>query len=507
MSTSTSTSTRTRTRPQERQAWTSAPAPAVPGIWQAPRHTAAFTRDAAAFLQKQRDAGPHPDVFYARILHWTVLITASYRASRDALSRTNDFRRRAAMLDFPAMGVWHDQSVFLLDGQEAIGARKNLAACPGFRAGRHERVYNPRIDAVVDRFVKTRLMASKRIVVYDAIKTLAVDVLAHTVLGLPLADEARLCNVKGTEPSHLVHRGDELRELTTDFWRAMTSSGFKFGGFVSSLYGKGLDAKDTLQAMFEALEDTQTLADPSATDPHGSCPYVAAHLVSHTDMDRDERVRNLTIMTSGLAHKTLASLTVSTVYALLRHPAIVHRLHDLVPPGATASQVSPEAREYLRCVLMEAERLYPPVLGQPLATEAEGVRAPGATFALPVGTRVWSAHLLANRDPVAFANPLEFRPERWMCSCAEPACVEQCAACGIKPHLSFGDPDSERNCMGKEFVRNVVLRTCLAFVANVDLSSLVLPEGTDQGEDAFRWLPVARPRSGLEIDVRPRGGR
>ncbi|KAI1381694.1 benzoate 4-monooxygenase cytochrome P450 [Hypoxylon crocopeplum] len=114
---------------------------------------------------------------------------------------------------------------------------------------------------------------------------------------------------------------------------------------------------------------------------------------------------------------TTASSLSSVIYHLLQNPSTLAKLADEVRDtfdqytditySATASM------PYLRAVILEAIRVYPPVaFGVPRVVLDGGDIVDG--YYLPGGTTVSTHALAACLSPTNFQDPLSFRPERWI---------------------------------------------------------------------------------------------
>lgn len=114
----------------------------------------------------------------------------------------------------------------------------------------------------------------------------------------------------------------------------------------------------------------------------------------------------------------------AVVYELLAHPDELRKLKaelsgiDLGANGIPAlSQV--EGLPYLGAVIQEALRVHPGVLTRQMrvSPEVPVVYVDGAaekTYVIPPGTVTSMSPLVTHRDPAAFEDPYEFRPQRWI---------------------------------------------------------------------------------------------
>jgi cytochrome P450 len=127
----------------------------------------------------------------------------------------------------------------------------------------------------------------------------------------------------------------------------------------------------------------------------------------------DEQLRDevLTILLAG--HETTALALTWTLYLLSQHPDISGRVRREVSEaiGARPASVEDVAKlEYLRMVIAEAMRLYPPawIVARRALEELEL-----GGYRLPRRALVFASQYLLHRDPRFFPDPERFDPERW----------------------------------------------------------------------------------------------
>jgi cytochrome P450 len=116
---------------------------------------------------------------------------------------------------------------------------------------------------------------------------------------------------------------------------------------------------------------------------------------------RDEAV---TIFLAG--HETTAIALSWTLYLLSQHPEIEQRLADDVG----RANGDPMHVPLLMNVIHESMRLYPPAytIGREAIDDCEI-----GGYPVPKGTTIFMSAWVSHRDPRWFADPLEFRPDRW----------------------------------------------------------------------------------------------
>jgi cytochrome P450 len=115
----------------------------------------------------------------------------------------------------------------------------------------------------------------------------------------------------------------------------------------------------------------------------------------------DEQIRD-EVMTLFLAgHETTAVALSWTFYLLSQHPEIGEKLCEAVDG---------EDGSYVKMVLNESMRVYPPVWG--IGREAIRDCEVGG-YAVPRRSQIWINQWVLHRDPRYFENPDDFSPDRW----------------------------------------------------------------------------------------------
>jgi cytochrome P450 len=152
----------------------------------------------------------------------------------------------------------------------------------------------------------------------------------------------------------------------------------------------------------------QVIADRRTT-PAGT--DLLSALLSSMDDDTQVRDEAMTLMLAG--HETTATALTWTWWLLSEHPAAERWLHEeLDAVGAARFAFADVDRlPRTRAVFAESMRLYPPswILGRRTLVDVE---LDGWT--LPSGSLCTTSQWVMHRDPRFWADPLEFRPERWI---------------------------------------------------------------------------------------------
>jgi cytochrome P450 len=157
----------------------------------------------------------------------------------------------------------------------------------------------------------------------------------------------------------------------------------------------------------------------------------------------DSQVRDEAITLILAGHETSALTLSYTLMLLAQHPDVQARLvcelqdvvGDHTPTAAHAKRLP-----YADAVIREAMRLYPPAwaIGREATTPIQV-----GDVEVPAGTQILIPQWVVHRDPRWFAEPLAFRPERWL--------DERAKALPRFAYFPFGG--GPRICVGNHFAR------------------------------------------------------
>ncbi|MFO0574592.1 MAG: cytochrome P450 [Polyangia bacterium] len=185
-------------------------------------------------------------------------------------------------------------------------------------------------------------------------------------------------------------------------------------------------------------------------------------------------------------YDTTSSMLTSLLVALGENPAVLADLTDELrqADGSALRRGELPEQPLLDAVLLEAERLYPPLLFAMRGTRAD-IEHDG--YDIPAHTKVAYSPYYTGRMPELFADPLRFDPRRFLGKKPQPYTL-----------LGFGG--GHRVCIGKRFA-GLEMRLFL----NLLLGRFVL---TPQPQDltAVFFNPTLQRKHGYWVTLRPRPG-
>jgi cytochrome P450 len=155
----------------------------------------------------------------------------------------------------------------------------------------------------------------------------------------------------------------------------------------------------------------------------------------------DAQIRNETLSLLIAGHENASSLLCWTWYLLAQHPSAAQRVYDEVDAqlqGRTPTLADLGQLPYLRMVLEEALRLYPPAWSFPRRAHAQETIG---GYVIPAGAPVLLCPYTTHRHPAFWRDPEKFDPERF--NEAEEASRPRYA------HFPFGG--GQHQCIGSTF--------------------------------------------------------
>ena len=319
----------------------------------------------------------------------------------------------------------------------------------------------------------------REIDLYDELKDLSWQLLLGTFLSLK----------KGTDAYDKIEQKQE--ELLRGQFSMFPVAANVF--FWQSARSRGL----------QAVRDLGRLLAEEA--PRG-CPFPRGGGADETEEEEDVRSHCL-LFTSSIANKALASLLMALVANVF-----------LMDGGALAnvlrSQERDERRATLRSVILETERLSPPVVGvmrrvvKDVSLDFEAEHRLGQTgymliHQIPAGHDAWLYFVGANRDETVYRDAQRFHFDRFMPADGEGA-------------LPFAFGGGAKTCLGVEIVRKMV-SIVVEELLEANVSMEIVGAGLDLGVKGWlgweevdpaitardlKQLPCQRPRKPVVVKVK-----
>jgi cytochrome P450 len=226
-----------------------------------------------------------------------------------------------------------------------------------------------------------------------------------------------------------------MRDFTTEYENMM---GTAVDPMVEASFAMDPDAGSRVRKLlYSLIEEARTRSEQrnvlevlaAATDEHGQ----------HFDID-EVASQALVLLLAG--HETTASVSSFLLWLLGTHADIAEKLRDEIEsmPDETSVQVLRRS-PYLNDVLMEAERLHPPL---PITGRAASRDVEFGGITLPAGTFIQLSPAATHMLPHVFADPERFDPSRF----AEPRSEHRRTRFSL-----IGFSAGPRVCLGMPFAR------------------------------------------------------
>lgn len=444
------------------------------------RNTAALHSSNAA--GKEETASQIPTVVRARILNRNVAVVSSHRLCEDILRVGNGEPQKTVTAitmgemigpnTFAIRPAYHElmsdffppPNILLLDSPDHAAKRKawdeQLSSIPSETS--------IEVQEIVDDHIKS-WPSESTIDLYESMKDLSWRVLLCIFLQLRLTDK-KYSLVESLQEKLL--RGQFSLfpvSIHTPFWRSPRS--------------KAIEARRELQKL---LKDHISQQDKG-------CPFLQKGKI-----DEDELASNAILFTSSIAVKALASLLTASLLNLFLLPCEPTLASRVRKEGSQNGQI------LLSSILLETERLSPPVVGIMRRAQQDVILAAPEgqpPILVPAGWDVWLYCVSAGRDPAAYELADTFLPERFI------------SANETRDNFAFGG-SGPKVCLGRGVIRHIISTVATKIVdADIRLEGSVAAEGvrgwlgwdSGVGVDAFardlKQLPCQRPKEAIRILV------
>jgi len=466
-------------------------------------------------------AGATRKVARARILNRNVAVVTSYQHCKDILHAENgasqstafkaDSREKVDARTFAVRPAYEE-----LMSQFFPAPNLLLEDYPGHAAQRaqwDEQLSTfpadvaPLIRDIASEHIES-LGHGSQIELYDTMKDLSWKILIGVFLNLDHTSKT-FSTVESLQETLL--RGQFSLfpvAVNSRFWRSPRS--------------QGIEARQQLQSLLKQHIHSQRAE---------TCP-----LLRHMNVDKDSIASNVLLFTSSIAVKALSSLLTASLLNLFLYPS--GTLSPLTTRIRNASSPS-DAEALLRSVLLETERLSPPVVGvmrrvqedivlaNPAPTEhgfdskssPHSTSPTGIDTLVPAGWDVWLYFSGAARDPSVFPQAEIFIPDRFVSSFSPnpPSTTDTTSPSSPAPHpfpssLAFGS--GAKACLAAPLIHDIIYA-----VARTMLDKGVRLEGNVKAKGVRGWLgweagvgpeefardlkqlPCQRPKEGVKVRV------
>ncbi len=351
-------------------------------------------------------------------------------------------------------------SVLLLDDAAHMRQRKLLL--PPFHGERMRRYQEAMAEAAREEIERWPLR--EPYAVRDATQRITLEVIMRTVFGVQ--DDrrrARLMEILG----HVLEWGGDPKRM------AMLAVLGPHNAANARLFRNVRGPADEL--IYQEIRERRHAADLEERDDVLSMLLGARHDDGSPMSDEELRDELMTLLVAG--HETTASSIAWAVERLVRHPAALARMREEAEAGGS---------EYADAVCKETLRLRP-ILSLVVRRLKEPMEIGGRL--LPAGATVAPCIYLVHRRPDVYADPLAFRPERFLDEAA-----------GTYTWFPFGG--GVRRCLGASFALMEMRIVLQELVMGLDLRA-----SDPQPERFVRRAITNAPRRGGEVVAERRVAR
>lgn len=422
----------------------------------------AFLRDPIAFVRAR--STQHGPVFLTNVLGGLTAIAASHRASLDVLHSTTA-EAGDAYAEFLAP-LYPSPTLLLLRTRDPLRASLQSKFAAALSEAAVD-AYRPAVIAAARDALAHIGRLPGRVVdvpLYDTLKHAAERVMQELLIGVldeRAREEARRC-------ARAHFRALVAAPVSVELFgrRSARAEAARARRHLSSRAASAVEAEIARRKRTPASRRAATPLEALVRDIGGD---------KSTKADREALVNHIVLLLSEAIPKSLASGLVSLFVAL----------SDARAPGGGA----------LEPALMEALRMWPPLIGGLRVTRDGPVRVAGVD--VPAGHRLWYSALQANRDPAAYCDPDSFRPERWegmiaaskASRCPFAHLAKAAGETAEEPPMPVTFGAGDRACPGRFLAWEILLALARGLLEFGE----IVPRDVGETEPEMRYLPVCRP--------------
>lgn len=334
------------------------------------------------------------------------------------------------------LAQWDGNGLLLSEGE--FWQRQHRLVQPAFAPQRFQGYARVMVDSTKQRL--DRWKPGSELIVDSEMNTLTLEIISECLFGANVRHQSQelekavqiLSEISVNEMKRLFI---PLRWLPTahnrrKFW-AMNLLDKTIRGFIQTRRESGKDHGDLLSMLL------------LATDAEASGARMT-----------DEQARDEAMVLFLAGHDTTATALAWTWYLLGRHPEVEKRAIQEVKEVLGGKEVThadlPKLR-YLRQIIQESIRLYPPAIGTFARQNEEEIQVGG--YSIPKKSIVYTFSYVTQRDKRWFADPTRFDPDRFSAERAEHP-----------PFAYFPFGAGPRACIGMHFAMmemQIILATIL----------------------------------------------
>ncbi|CAK8690484.1 uncharacterized protein LOC143448796 [Clavelina lepadiformis] len=310
--------------------------------------------------------------------------------------------------------------------------------------------YQLKIDKLCIPFIDSLHTYKDGVHIYTKFKSLMTTLCLQLFLGLDPDLPSKLSQV--------------ISELATQHWHGITSVpiSIKFGD-QQSTYSIAVQAKaKLLEHIREILKNDATKMPQEDNSSKRNGGATVLEEIKKAPFPNDQGLeQHLLLFVSAIIPKAFASIITSFITAMAGDENKERREQARTNP------------QFLKHVLLEVERLWPPLFGGRRLTKKDTVLG---NHKIPKDYAVFYICISAHRDPAIFPEPDRFFPERWSGSNA------------IHQDLVFCFGAGARSCIGTEFIQRILINIAQQLLNRYDWRFT-----TDTQNLTYKILPIARP--------------
>ena len=368
-----------------------------------------------AFQKEHPEAVENRAIVRAKVLNRNVAIVSSYAQIRQVLAQDAAGYEACGAYSELMAPFFPSPNLLLTDGEKHTSMRQTWET----RMKDLKEMLRSVVGLHTDQHFSEPSISE--IDMYESLKTLSWKILLGTFLDL------------GSNSSLF----DTIESLQEDLLRGQFSL-FPVTvntGFWHSPRKKGKEANRKLQARI-----SQHLKEKKS-----ACPFATAD-----DSELEDVAKHSVLFTSSLAVKALASLLTALLLNLFLYQTNDGQsLAESLASGGDPDRTSLR----LRAILMETERLSPPIVGiMRRSTRDNIISSPGdqADIKIPKGWDCWLYFVGSGRDPTAYGSSWDvFDANRYLDE-------------SVPPGVAFGA--GLKTCLGRDAIREIALVVADTFV-------------------------------------------